>query len=299
MNKIIISLLTISISVLNAQTNILVNKGNKPYITVEDFKNKFGHTLEKDKTKSKEEVLNYYIKTKLKSDDARKLDLDKKLTFIKPMNMFIDKRQSFYLEEDEFYKKMKNQFIDRSSNEVQLTQYLIEGITREQADKYQNEFKSNIDLFIDLPNVKVFDNKFYRVGELPYILEEEIYSDFREGVVLGFKQLSSNSFIFTKISQIRKFSGNYTVKLLLLKEDNAENKKKINELYGKILNGQSFSELVKRYSQNVKSKKNPITIPTTIIPEEILPIFKNLNKGEISKPFITEYGWIIIKLLDF
>ena len=60
----------------------LVTKAGKVYITPEDFKSKFGYTLRHDQSQSKTAVLDHYITLKLKSDNARKLKLDKKPVFV-------------------------------------------------------------------------------------------------------------------------------------------------------------------------------------------------------------------------
>jgi len=78
-------------------------------------------------------------------------------------------------------------------------------------------------------------------------------------------------------------------------------KVKIDELYERIKNGESFEKLVQKYSDDKgSSDKNgelPVFTANRMVPEFIATISK-MNIGQISEPISTSFGWHIIKYLE-
>ena len=76
---------------------------------------------------------------------------------------------------------------------------------------------------------------------------------------------------------------------------------KINNIYAKIKAGMSFEEAAQKYSEDKGSSNKGGTLPkftsNRIVPEFIQHI-DALNPGQVSKPFRTNYGYHIIKLLS-
>ena len=81
---------------------------------------------------------------------------------------------------------------------------------------------------------------------------------------------------------------------------NAEDK--INEIYQRLLNGESFEELSAKYSEDGSSAKKggelPFFGPNKMVPEFEEASFALKNDNELSKPFKTSYGWHIVKRLE-
>lgn len=91
------------------------------------------------------------------------------------------------------------------------------------------------------------------------------------------------------------------IRHILIRKDSENAESKINSIYEKILNGESFSKLAKFNSEDLSSKKNGGEIGWVNI-EKISKDFyekvKDLKKSDITKPFITEFGWHIAQNLD-
>ncbi len=299
MRQLIKIFFSLSCMVLSGQNDVLVVKNGNPYITVEDFKNKFGYTLDHDKTQSKEAILDYYLTIKLKSDEAQKLNLDNTPEFVNPIIKFIDARRPFYLEQDPFYKRMQQQFIERSKVEVQIVQYFVKDIDKKQALNYQKKLSKGKNLFKRKGNVVRIESKYYTAGELPYNLEEEIFTNLEKGSVLEVQEAENNQYVYTVVNDIRPYSGTYKFQLLLIKDSLKTGKAKIDSLYKQVIQGSSFDRLVKTFSEDEKSKEKPfITFKGIALDNEVLSVMNSLNKNEISKPFKTEFGWNLIKLKE-
>ncbi|MFV0529970.1 MAG: peptidylprolyl isomerase [Flavobacteriales bacterium] len=286
--------------ILSSQNNVLVKKKGQTYITTEDFKAKFGYTLDHDKTQSKEKILDYYLTMKLKSDEAESLKLNTSPKYINPLVKFIDERTKYYLEEDPFYKKLEAQFIERSKTEVRMVQYFVKNINKNKALQYQKAFSKNKNPFSSKKeNVERMATNYCTAGELPYGLEEEIFTNLKKGTVLKMQEVTENQFVYTIIDDIRPYSGIYKFQLLLVKDSLQTGKEKINSLYNQVLKGDSFDQLIKTFSEDEASKNKPfIILKGSTLDDKILSIMNSLKTNEVSKPFKTEFGWNLVKLIE-
>lgn len=86
-------------------------------------------------------------------------------------------------------------------------------------------------------------------------------------------------------------------------EDSLKVKQKIDELYGKLKNGESFADLAKNYSEDKQTAPNGGELSWFF--ERKFPVeefaklaFSLKNNGDYSQPLQTKYGWHIIKRLD-
>jgi peptidyl-prolyl cis-trans isomerase SurA len=86
------------------------------------------------------------------------------------------------------------------------------------------------------------------------------------------------------------------------KQDSLQKKMKIDQAYQKILQGQSFTDAVKEFSEDKGSVANGGLLPwftsNKMVPEFIVATRSLKDTGEISQPFLTSFGWHIIKLID-
>ncbi len=284
---------------LQSQDGVLVKNDGKTFVTVEEFKEKFDYTLHHDPIQSKEEILTYYITTKLKVEEAEKLGLQSSPEYIKEMSDFIKEKDSYYLKQDAVYANLRNQFEERSGVEFQLTQYFASDLTPSTAREYQKAFAKNTSFFNKKSKVKKVETKYIRVGELPYDFEEEIFKDVSKGRVLESHDLGNQQYVFTFIHDVRPYSGIYKFQLLLIKDTLDTGTNKINSLYQKIQQGESFEDIKRRFSEDENSKYRPsITLDGTTLDNTTLGILNQLEKGEVSSPFKTTFGWNLVKLID-
>ncbi len=83
-------------------------------------------------------------------------------------------------------------------------------------------------------------------------------------------------------------------------KDSTALKLKVDSLYQRILDGESYEDLVKEYSDDKGSATKGGLLPkfnvNRMVPEFIAAISMMQDSGDISKPILTSYGWHIIKL---
>ncbi|MEI8203376.1 MAG: peptidylprolyl isomerase [Bacteroidota bacterium] len=79
-------------------------------------------------------------------------------------------------------------------------------------------------------------------------------------------------------------------------------KLRIDSAYAKIKSGSKWEDIVNEYSDDKGSAPKGGTLPwfgvNRMVPDFIAAISKLKEKGDISVPFKTQYGWHIIKLID-
>lgn len=112
-----------------------------------------------------------------------------------------------------------------------------------------------------------------------------------------------------RVNEKRESPGDLKLQHILLRTpqgaDNeviAEQKNKIHQLYDLIRKGEDFGRLAAEYSQDLSSKAKNGEMDWfgtgRMIPEFEQQAFNLKDRGSISEPFQTQYGWHIIRLLD-
>lgn len=145
------------------------------------------------------------------------------------------------------------------------------------------------------------------VFSIPYLYESAVY----ELPVGGYSQVyksASGFHIFKKIAE-RPAEGRVKIaQIMLVNTDttNPANEEKIKQradsLYQALQKGTSFDNLAAEFSNDRTSYDNGGLLPEfgvgSYAPSFESQAFALKNKGDISKPFRTIYGWHILKLVD-
>ncbi len=91
------------------------------------------------------------------------------------------------------------------------------------------------------------------------------------------------------------------VRHILISNDDPKAKLKVTQLRNKILAGESFSQLAKKYSNDKGSAANGGELPMTNTANYVPPFAASVNSlatGTVSQPVETKFGWHIIEVLD-
>ena len=81
----------------------------------------------------------------------------------------------------------------------------------------------------------------------------------------------------------------------------ADSEEKIIQIRDQILNGASFAELAAEFSDDPGSKQEGGNLGWAgdgVYAPEFEQAIKNANLNEITKPFLTQFGWHILEVLD-
>jgi peptidyl-prolyl cis-trans isomerase SurA len=112
-----------------------------------------------------------------------------------------------------------------------------------------------------------------------------------------------------KVNEARKAQGEIKVAHIMVrstpgmpKADSVMAKKKVDEIYARVLRKENWDKLVSQFSEDASSSQNGGELPWfgtgRMIPSFEEAAFKLANAGDLSRPVLTPYGWHIIKFLE-
>ncbi|MDR3653591.1 MAG: peptidylprolyl isomerase [Paludibacter sp.] len=283
-------------------------------------KNNTNNSLDK---KTLEEYVDLFINFKLKVEEAKSQGIDTTKSFINELSGYRSQLTKPYLTDSKVDDALLREAYDRSKEDVEVSHILIR--------VSQNATPADtLKAFADINKIwkRLQKEDFAKVAkEVSQDQSAEKnggyigwISPFR--TVYPFETVAYNTpvgsfskpfrtsfgYHIVKVNARRKSLGEVLVAHIMIfttKGDEAKNKKAketIDSLYQRVLAGDDFGTLAKKYSQDkgssVKNGELPWFGAGRMVPEFEVAAFALKAKGDVSKPIQSAYGWHIIKLID-
>jgi peptidyl-prolyl cis-trans isomerase SurA len=213
-------------------------------------------------------------------------------------------------EEIESYLK-NNNYTNTVDNQINIREYLIED------EKDELDFSKVNILFssIKLNGIEDTKNRYPNLKINITDLNESLYTNLPDIYQNNLKVLNHDyysqlfktgkGYVFLKVISGSMFSEEYKVSHILMRTNPMENlkslKNKFYDIKRKALEKNNFDEFAQRYSADKASAINGGSlgwIEKQLVVPEFRNIMVNINIGEISEPFKTQYGWHILYLED-
>ncbi|MDR9399580.1 MAG: peptidylprolyl isomerase [Salibacter sp.] len=295
-------------------------------ITVHEFEriyNKNNNKTTVDK-KTVSEYMDLFINFKLKVREAETMGLDTSKAFQKELGSYIDQLQKPYLTDQEYIDHLVKEGYERMQKDVNASHILFripKNPTPEDtlkayktAMKVYNKAKSGVDFEVLAAEHSQDPSAQKNKGKLGW------FSAFR--MVYPFETAAYETPVGEVSKPVRTRFGYHLVKVndkrdaigevkaahILIKHDDEkqtkkdEAKKKIDEVYEQLENGESFERLARTYSEDRGSARKGGELPKfgagRMVPEFEDAAFGLENDGDYSEPFKTEYGWHIVKRIS-
>jgi len=217
-----------------------------------------------------------------------------------------------YVSEEEIQSYLKNNDgIDGIDNIISVREYLIEDESDEldvsKVNILVNSIKANglEDTKIRYPNLKIniSDLNEIPLGNLPDIYQNNLKILDQNRYTSMFK--TGKGHVFLKVMNSSMFSEEYKVSHILMKTNPMEDQSALKEKFYKIkkeaLEKDNFSDQAQKYSLDKASavKGGSIGwINKNLVVPEFAKVMTNMNLGDISEPFSSQFGWHIIYLED-
>ncbi|MDZ7741875.1 MAG: peptidylprolyl isomerase [Bacteroidota bacterium] len=288
--------------------------------------------------KSLEEYLDLFINFKLKVKEAEELGLDTMQSFIDELNGYRKQLTKPYFIDEEVNQRLLEEAYDRKIVDLRASHILIRldnNASPEDTLKAYNkilEIKQKVeagenfgDLAVEysddpsardmeeIPGQRPFrkgnhgDLGYFTVFDMVYPFESAAYST-AEGEVSDIVRTQFGYHII-KIEDRKEAMGNATVAHIYIKmppnastEDSARAHANIKKAYAELESGESFEEVVGKYSDDQGSKEKGGELPpfgaNRMVPEFIDAISELEEPGDYSEPVLTQYGWHIVKLIE-
>lgn len=276
-----------------------------------------------DKEKALREYLDLYIKFKLKVNAALELRLDTLPQLVYDAQSFRSQIEDSYLNNEKAMDELLTEAFNRSQKDLHVLHFFVPVDNTVKADDTLKAYKAISELYTALNSgntdyeklteaarpvtVRKTDIGFITVFSLPYEYENIIYSQ-KTGQVSNPYRSKSGWHIFKVIDE-RKAVGKWKVSQILLAmppETQAADKKllekKADSIYRLLQQGADFGLMARQFSDDKLTYGNNGELAEFGSGKYELDfekeVFSLSRDGETGKPFLTNYGYHIVKRMS-
>lgn len=310
-----------------SQNKTLVTIDNEK-TTVDDFKRVYEKNLDaidNDEAKDVTKNLELYINYKLKVAEAYQLKLDTLPSYKREIETYKNQLSAPYLQDTTFIADLVKDVYFRTKNQIKAKHILIR-LSREATPKDTLVAYNKI---LNIRNRIVGGEDFETVakatsedksaqgdpktgrpgngGNLGYFSAFNMVAPFEDAAYTT--KVGETSMPFrtqfgyhiVKVDDIKPSKGEIEAAHILILDTTNVGKKKIDEVYEKLIISNDFEALAKEFSEDRGSKQNGGKLGKFGTGRMVKPFedaaFNLQNEGSFSKPFKTRFGWHIVKLL--
>ena len=326
-NILSICTLLVAMSVFSQNEKTLVTI-NKEKTTIADFKRIYEKNLDAIDSEEAKDVTNnltLYINYKLKVKEAYLLRFDTLPSYKKEIASYKDQLAAPYLQDTTFITELVKEVYLRTKNEVKAKHILIRILN----DATPKDTLISFNKITTIRNRIINGENFEKVavetsedtsaqgnakkgvdgnkGNLGYFSAFNMVASFEDAayktkvgaVSMPFR--SKFGYHILKVDNFRAAKGEIEAAHILISNSTKSSKAKINEVYKRLQNKETFAKLATEYSDDRGSKAkggklDKFGTGRMVKPFEIAA-FSLENEGDFSKPFKTRFGWHIVKLL--
>lgn len=310
----------------NSTKEVLFTINDKPYYT-DEFSRIYKKNLDLVKDDSQKDLnlyLELFVGYKLKVNKAYKLGLQNNATYQNELKSYRSQLAKNYFNDTKVTQQLIEEGYNRLQKEIKASHILILVDENALPEDTLKAFKKIEEIskkalagekFDDLavqysedPSAK--DNKgdlgFFTAFKMVYPFENAAYTTPKGSVSKIIR--TRFGYHILKINDIRINRGEITVAHIMIlnpkpEETGKDAKTTINDIYKKIQQGEKFEDLAKQFSEDKSSSSKGGVLNRfgsgQLSSEEFENVAFSLDKsGDISKPFQSQFGWHIVKLIE-
>ena len=290
-------------------------------IMASEFVRVYNKNLDLVKDESQKDIdayLELFINYQLKVKEARRLGLQKDAKYIREFNNYKKQLTKNYMSDNKVTDALVKEAYERTTNDVKASHILVrmdesvivdtlavynevlklrERVINEGFEAVQKEVHDGINVFAE-------DLGYFGGFKMVYTFESAAFNTPVGDISMPFR--TRFGYHVVKVFEKRQSLGEVTVAHIMVslkQNDSTVNPEtRINQIYKKLEQGEKFESLAKQFSDDKSSSKkggvlSPFTGGQLRAKEFENAAFAIENKGDISKPFKTDYGWHIAKLI--
>ena len=329
MKKVFLGLFLTLSFFAKAQSNskeVLFTIDNKPYYT-DEFERVYKKNLDLVKDESQKDLNQYldlFVGYKLKVNKANKLGLQDNPKYQNELKSYRTQLAKNFTSDSKVTESLVKEAYDRMQKEVNASHILILVDENASAEDTLAAYKRIIEIRKKAINGEDFGKLAQETSEDPSAKENKgnlgYFSSFR--MVYAFENAAFKTpkeqismpirtrfgFHLIKVNDVRNNRGEVTVAhIMLMNLKDGETKEnpeaKIQDIYKKLQQGESFEEVARQFSEDKSSASKGGTLNRFSSGQLSSPEFEDVaftltKESPISKPFKTDYGWHIVKLID-
>jgi peptidyl-prolyl cis-trans isomerase SurA len=329
MRKLFLGFLLVMSSIINAQDKpkeVLFTIDDKPYYT-DEFERVYKKNLDLVKDESQKDLNHYlelFVGYKLKVTKANKLGLQNTNKFKNELKSYRTQLSKNYTSDSKVTAELVKEGYERMKKEIKASHILIMCDENASEEDTLKAFNKISDIRKRINNGEDFSKLAEELSEDPSAKENKgnlgYFSSFR--MVYAFENAAFTTAVgqtskpfrtrfgyhIVKVFDVRDNRGEISVAHIMTMnpkegEDPLKPEQTINEVYTKLQQGEKFEELAKQFSEDKSSASKGGTLNRFSSGQLSSEAFENTAFGltkdnPISKPFQSEYGWHIVKLIE-
>jgi peptidyl-prolyl cis-trans isomerase SurA len=322
-------LLWIALNTFAQGNRVLVTIGNKEFLIDEFeriYKKNNQNLLEATDKKTPEQYLDMFINFKLKVIEAENLRMDTARSFIDELAGYRKELAAPYLTDVSYNEKLVEDTYQRMKTEVKASHILISLGENPSPDDTLKAYKKIIDIRDKILNGLNFNEAAAEYSEDPGAKSTHgdlgYFSAFQ--MIFPFEEVAFNTPVGGISMPVRTQFGYHLIKVWDKRPARGEIKvahimkmyppevndsvmkklrSEIDSIDTQLRNGADFADLAKKYSDDKRSSEVGGELAWfssgNMISEFADQAFILKNNGDISRPFATQFGYHIIKRLDY
>ncbi|MGB5264001.1 MAG: peptidylprolyl isomerase [Lutimonas sp.] len=308
-----------------AQKNdeVLLWIDDNPIYTEEFYRvyNKNKDAVIKSEHQDIDQYLNLFLEFKLKLISAYDSNLDQSENFKNDFSKYREQLLDSYIKDQEIDEDLIRATYDRMKYEINASHILIKCEPNAESNDTLIAFKKIIqarDIVLNgIPFDEVAKNysedpsavqnggnlSYFSVFDMVYPFEEKAYNTQLGEISEPFR--TSFGYHILKVNDKRVARGEIEIGHIYVKNKEGDSifaRHHIQDIYQKIQQGEDFSFLAQKYSDDETSASNGGKLPRFGSGRMIKTMedraFALENVGDVSEPFQTPYGWHLFKLLE-
>lgn len=306
---------------------VLLTVGKDP-VTREEFEAIYRKNNTKDTDTSPEaleEYLQLFINFKLKVKAAKEAGKDTLRAFINELKGYRRQLAQPYLTDKEVNESLIEEAFERMKIDIRASHVLIslgpDALPKDTLAAYKRamsvrekilkgeDFETIARKYSEDPSAQQNggDLGFFTSMMMVYPFENAAYNTPKDEVSMPVR--TRFGYHILKVADTRNAQGQVRVAHIMVKANEKDSdtlqtkaKKKIEEIYTRVNNGEDFSLLASQFSDDRTSGKNGGELPWfgtgKMVPEFEKVAFELKEEGQLSEPFQSAYGWHIVKLIE-
>jgi peptidyl-prolyl cis-trans isomerase SurA len=316
-------LITAIVSAQNKPKEVLFSIDDKPYYT-DEFERVYKKNLELVKDESQKDLNQYlelFVGYKLKVTKANLLGLQNNVKYQNELKSYRTQLSKNYTSDSKVTAELVNEGYERMKKEIKASHILILADENATPADTLKAFNKALEIRKRVVAGEDFGTLAQELSEDPSAKENKgnlgYFSSFR--MVYAFESAAYNTpkgqisqpirtrfgYHLIKVLDIRDNRGEISVSHIMVmkakeNEDASKPENTINEIYKKIQQGEKFDELAKQFSEDKSSSTKGGVMNKFSSGQLSSEIFENIafsltKENPISQPFLSEYGWHIVK----
>ncbi len=311
---------TLNLAFSQEKDEVLLKVDGEPIMTSE-FLRVYNKNLDLVKDESQKDVDGYlklFTEYQLKLKEARRLKLHEDAKYQREFLRYKNQLTKNYLSENKVTDALVKEAYDRGNLDINASHVLVrldenatdtlnaynkvlnlrERVLNEGFDAVKKEVHNGKTIFLE-------DLGYFSAFKMVYDFETAAYNTPKGEISMPFR--TQFGYHVVKVNDKRPSRGTITAAHIMIaleqKDTLLDPEQRINDIYKKIQQGESFESLAKQLSDDKSSARNggklsPFKSGQLSSTEFEDQAFALKNDEDVSKPFKTEYGWHIVKRID-